>query len=73
MHQTLKSPRCRQPNAYKNVTVVPLEFGNASAPQTIEARSPRSNSKTKLKLVSPMRKLNQTAFLSKTNQPTYTN
>jgi hypothetical protein len=73
MHQTLKSPRCRQPNPYKNVTVVPIDFGNASLQQPLEARSPRSNSKTKLRLVSPMRKMNQTAFLSKTNQPTYAN
>ena len=69
MPQALKSPRCRQSNPYKNVTVVPIDFGNTSCRQLVETRSPSSNSKTKLRLVSPMRKLNQTAFLSQSNQP----
>lgn len=72
MQQTLKYPRCRQPNPYKKVTVVPFDFGNPSTLQpALETRSSRSNSKTKIRLVSPLKKLNQTAFMSKINQPSY--
>jgi hypothetical protein len=72
MQQTFKSPRCRQPHPYKKVIVVPIDFGNASIYQpTVETTSSRSNSKTKIRLVSPMRKLNQTVYMSKTNQPSY--
>jgi hypothetical protein len=59
-----KMPSSNFNNTYKNVTVAPLQLPST---RTSNQNSPRSSSKTKIKLVSSLNRLSSTAFAPKNN------